>query len=145
MKNKLRHIFLIGAVVGVLLSVAFLVYASRRHEVVLFYYGAAAEVPGGTAFAVMNPFRDQTSEHTARRLIADLRTSNCQTILKQFGRQTDICTVLQSGRRATLVWRRDDESRRMLVYDIPEKQARLSISFSREEAGFVISSVSMVR
>jgi hypothetical protein len=33
----------------------------------------------------------------------------------------------------------------MLVYDIPEKQARLWITFRRDEGGSEVSSVSVVR
>jgi hypothetical protein len=53
----------------------FLLYASRTSDVVLYVHGTP-EVPQGRMFSVFNPFRDRTSEHTAERLIGDLRTDS---------------------------------------------------------------------
>ena len=53
---------LIAVVVVTLLFAAFFLYAWKRPEPVLFYYGAAPEVPQGTTIAIMNPFRDKRSE-----------------------------------------------------------------------------------
>jgi hypothetical protein len=112
----------------------------------LFYYGGAVEVPDGRAIAVMNPFRDRASEETAERLIRDLRTGNCQPIVKQFSDDgAHLCSVLQTTRRATIVWRQDGNLNRTLVYDLPEKRARLWIGFAREEGGWQVRSLSVVR
>jgi len=145
MKARISRLLSIALLAIIVLMAAFLLYASRRHEAVLFYYGGAVESPDETALAIMNPFRDKASEKTAERLIADLRTSNCQTIVKEFSDDPRICPVLQTSHHARLVWREDGDSSRMLVYDIPEKRARLWISFSREEGGLGVRSISVVR
>src|SRR5580698_6964399 len=105
-KARVRGFLLIAAATVIVFTTAFFVYASRRQEVMLFYYGGAVEVPDGRAIAVMNPFRDKASEETAERLIRDLRTGNCQAIVKQFSDDGPrICPVLQTTRRTRLVWR----------------------------------------
>lgn len=145
-KARITRLLLITGTALIVFTAAFFVYASRRPEAMLFYYGGAVEVPGGTAVAVMNPFRDEASEDTAERLIRDLRTDNCQTIVKQFSDDSPrICSVLQTTHRARLVWRQDGNLNRTLVYDLPEKRARLWIGFAREEGGWQVRSLSVVR
>jgi hypothetical protein len=141
--GRVLSIAVAGAVT--ILVLLFLLYASKRREAMLFYYGGAVEAPNENDFAVMNPFRDRASEKTAERLIADLRTSRCQTIVKEFSDDPHICPILQTSRRSVLVWRRDGESQRILVYDIRDKQARLRISFSLDEGGFGVRSLSLIR
>jgi hypothetical protein len=118
---------------------------TRAKELVLFYYGAAAEVPQGRVIVVFNPFRNRDSENTAERLIHDLRTGDCQRVVQSLneGMEYDarVCLVMHDTVRHSLVWREDG----MLVYDIPEKQARLWITFRRDEGGSEVSSVSVVR
>jgi len=146
MKARIGRLLSIAAATAIAFTGAFFVYGSRRPEAVLFYYGGAVEVPNGRAIAVMNPFRDTASEGTAERLIRDLRTGNCQAIVKKFSDNGPrICSVLQTTRRSRLVWRQDGNLNRTLVYDVPEKQARLWIGFAREEGGWQVRSVSVVR
>ncbi len=144
MKFRVGRFLSIAVVILVAIISAFLLYASRQPKPMLYYYGGAPEVPDGTAIAIMNPFRDKRSEKTAERLIADLRTSNCQTIARQFGGDARICAVLEDTHHARLVWRQDQPNGRMLVYDVPEKHARVWIGLSREEPGFGVRSVSVV-
>jgi hypothetical protein len=144
-----------GEIAGVILIVialatgAFLFYASRSKDVVLFYHGAAAEVPQGRVVVVFNPFRNRDSENTAERLIHDLETGDCQRVMQALSSATDydprVCLVMSSSRKHSLVWRKDGEQSRVLVYDIPQKRARLWITFHRYESGFAISSVSVAR
>jgi len=112
----------------------------------LFYSGAALEVPQGRIwFTLMNPFRDRTSEATAERLISDLNTENCPKIIKEFSDDDRICPTMLGPLSSKLVWREDGLSARMLVYDLVGKRARLWIVFAREEAGFMVRSVFLVR
>jgi len=146
MKPRIGRLLSIAAATAIVFTGALFVYASKRPEAMLFYYGGAVEVPNGRAIAIMNPFRDTASEETAERLIRDLRTGNCQAIVKEFSDDGPrICSVLQTTRRSRLVWRQDGTLNRMLVYDVPEKQARLWIGFAREEGGWQVRSVSIVR
>ena len=144
MKARRGGLLLIATVtIGVIAG--FFLYASRRPEPVLFYYGGGVEVPGGTALAIMNPFRDTVSERTAERLIADLRTGNCAAVIEELGNDPRICPTLEGTHRERLVWREDRGTGRMLVYELPEKRARLWIGFAREEGGFAVRSLSVIR
>ncbi len=130
----------------VFLTVAFFLYASHQHRAVLFYYGAAPEVPQGRSFAIMNPFRDRTSERTAERLIHDLKTSECQKILAQYNAEPDICPTVQGADRVSLSWREDGDSKRVLVYKlVGKREAKLWVLLVREEGGFGVQGISMVR
>jgi hypothetical protein len=124
-----------------------LLYATRSKNVVLFAHGTP-EVPQGRMFSVFNPFRDRTSEHTAERLIVDLRTDKCDQIVRELDRDDydpRVCSVMSETTQSSLVWRQDVESARVLVYAIPERRARLWIAFRRDEVGLTVSSVSVVR
>jgi hypothetical protein len=124
-----------------------LLYATRAKNVVLFAHGTP-EVPQGRMFSVFNPFRDRTSEHTAERLIHDLRTGKCDQIVRELDRDhydPRVCSVMSDTTQSSLVWRQDGESARVLVYAIPERRARLWIAFRRDEVGLTVSSVSVVR
>jgi hypothetical protein len=113
----------------------------------LFAHGTP-EVPQGRTFSVFNPFRDRTSEHTAERLIHDLRTDKCDQIVRELDRDDydpRVCPVMSGTTQSSLVWRQDGESARVLVYAIPERRARLWIAFRRDDAGLTVSSVSVVR
>jgi hypothetical protein len=138
---------LAGVITFLLLIVtAFLIYASRRPQPMLFYSGAAIEVPQGRIWlVVMNPFRDRTSEHTAERLIGDLKTDNCPEIIKEFSNDNRICPTVQGSHSERLIWRQDGPFTRVLVYDLTGKHARLWITFTREESGFGVRNVSLVR
>ncbi len=128
---------------------AFVFYAHKSRKVVLFYHGAAPEVPQERVIVVFNPFRTRESENTAERLMHDLRTGDCQCIVQGLTRGMDydprICVVMHAAGRHSLVWREDGVESRVLVYDIPEKEARLWITFQRHESGFGVAYVSVVR
>jgi hypothetical protein len=138
-------IAVLAAALGV--SCCFL-YASRATHIVLYSHGTP-EVPQGRMFTIFNPFRNRTSEHTAEKLIQDLRTSACDSIVRELDRGQEydprVCSVMLGTNRQRLVWRRDEESAKVLVYAIPEKQARIWIGFRRDEDRFGVSSVSVVR
>jgi hypothetical protein len=123
---------------------SFLLYAWRHPDPTLFYLGAAVEVPQGRAIAVMNPFRDKTSERTAEHLIRDLKTGDCLKIIMDFGDGNRICPAIQGSIFERLVWREDNPSARVLVYDLTGKGARLWITFNRDEGGFGVRSVSLI-
>jgi hypothetical protein len=124
----------------------FLIYAHGIRSVVLFSHGTL-EVPQGRMYTIFNPFRDRAPERVAERLIDDLRTERCANIVRELdGKDADprVCPVMSGTSGYSLIWRKDGESARVLVYAIPEKQARLWIGFRRDEAGFVASSVTVV-
>jgi len=114
--------------------------------VVLFYHGAAAEVPRGRVIVVFNPFRNRDSENTTERLIRDLNWGLPASCANRGGKDYDprVCLVMGKTGRHNLIWREDGEQSRVLVYDIPEEQATLWITFRRYESGFEVSSVSVV-
>jgi protein-S-isoprenylcysteine O-methyltransferase Ste14 len=123
----------------------FLVFAlARRDRAMLFQHGTP-EVPGGRAFAIMNPFRNQIAEHTAERLIRDLRTPGCEQIVHSLNSEERICAVLHSNRESSLIWREDADSGRVLVYDLPDVRARLWVIFGRHESGFEVDQISIIR
>jgi len=108
---------------------------------------AAAEVPRGRVIVVFNPFRNRDSENTTERLIRDLKTGGCQRVVQSLSGGKDyhprVCLVMGKTGSHNLIWREDGEQSRVLVYDIPEEQARLWITFRRHESGFEVSSVSV--
>jgi hypothetical protein len=104
------------------------------------------EVPGGHAFAIMNPFRNRRPEQVAEELISDLHTSRCEQILRDLHSEDPrFCPTLQKNRNATLIWREDGKSVRVLVYDLPNSNSRVWISSTRDEIGFVVTRVSLIR
>ena len=134
------------AISAILMSSAFLTYAySRRADPMLFQHGTP-EVPRWTAFAIMNPFRTKVSEETAERLIHDLRTTNCPTILHVLGSEDErICPTMRENKSSSLIWREDRSFSRQLVYELPDVRSRLWIVFRLEEGGFAVRSVSLIR
>jgi hypothetical protein len=135
-------------IIVVALGSGLLLYSSRTNRVVLFSHGTP-EVPQGRMFTIFNPFRNRDSEHTAERLIDDLKTGRCDQVVRDIdgSRNHDfrVCDVMNRTKEYALIWRQDGESARVLVYAVPEKRARLWITFRRDEVGFVVSSVSVVR
>jgi hypothetical protein len=126
----------------------FLLYASRTKNVVLFSHGTP-EVPRGQMLTVFNPFRDRASERTAERLIDDLRSDKYEQIVRGLDRNGNydpgVCSVMNKTAGHSLVWRQDGESTKVLVYAVPEKSARLWVSMRRDEVGFIVSTISVVR
>jgi hypothetical protein len=119
----------------------------------LYYYGASpGEVPQGTALAVLNPFRDRKDEVNAEWLIRDLRTSKCEQIVHERLRADAmrVCPVMRDNTEASLIWLdQESDSRRggtrKLIYDLPESKARLVVYFGTDEAGWGVSTVSVIR
>ncbi len=111
-------------IAGVLAVGGFLLYASKTPRLVLFAHGTP-EVPQGRMWVIFNPFRDRTSEHAAERLIDDLRTDQCERIVREFdvAEKYDprVCAVMNKTKAHSLVWRQDGESSKVLVYAITRK------------------------
>ena len=139
----------IAVAVGLLGAfVCFRWYDSRSTRIVLYSHGTL-EVPSNRLFSIFNPFRDRTSEHTAERLIRDLQTDRCDQIVRKIdvvrGYDPRVCTVIGHASDYSLVWREDGQSAKELVYYIPQQRATMWIGFKREEGGYQIYSVSVVR
>ena len=138
-------IILVTIIALVALASGFLVFAAaRKDQPMLFQYGTP-ELNEGRAFAIMNPFRNQDSEHTAERLIRDLRTFECARIVHSLSSEEQICPAMSNNQDAYLMWRKDSDSARMLVYDLPDVKSRLWVSFARHESGFEVDGLSIIR
>jgi hypothetical protein len=140
------------AAIAVILLTSFLLYKHRLDHPVLFYYGAALEVPQGTAIAILNPFRDRKDEANAEWLIADLRTGKCEQIVRERLSEDParICPILQGSTKASLIWldpvnRSNLAPGRRLVYDLPESKSRLFVYFGNSEAGWGVNTASLLR
>ena len=121
------------------------VVLGRSPRVMLLQHGTP-EVPGGHAFAIMNPFRNRRPEHVAEELIADLHSSRCEHILHDLNSEDPrLCPILREDSSARLIWREDGDSVRVLVYDLSKSRSRLWITSSRGEIGFVVTRVSLIR
>jgi len=153
-KRSMRRIFIRGEdlhsrtvyfVVVVRCSRLAFVLLARTPRLMLFQHGTP-EVPGGHAFAIMNPLRNRRPEHVAEQLISDLHTSRCQGILHELHSEDPrLCPVLKEDKDARLIWREDGDSVRVLVYDLPKSKARLWITSTRGEIGFAVKRVSLIR
>jgi hypothetical protein len=127
------------------LIIAAMLFSARSSRVMIFQHGAA-EVPGGHAFAIMNPFRNRHPEEVAEALISDLHSSRCEQILRDLhSDDARICPILRQDASANLIWRQDGEAIRELVYDLPRSKSRLWITSTRSEGGFGVSGVSLIR
>jgi hypothetical protein len=116
-------------IAGVILAT---VSAARSPRPVLFQHGTP-EVPGGHAFAIMNPFRNRRPEQVAEQLISDLHTNRCEQILHDLqSEDPSICPVLREYGTGSLIWREDRDSNRVLVYDLSRSKSRLWITSSRD-------------
>ncbi len=135
----------IGAIALGLLAIITFMCVRQKDTPMLFHYGTP-EVSGESVFAIMNPFRNRLPETIAERLISDLHTRQCEKILRDLHSDGDrICPAMDGGEDAHLVWREDEETTRILVYDLPKSKSRLQITSSREEAGFAVRAVSLIR
>jgi hypothetical protein len=140
-------------VAAFVLATSSVLYLTRSDHCVLYYYGASPEeVPQGTAMAVLNPLRNRKDEANAERLIKDLRSEKCEKIsLERLSADPNrICPMMRGNSRASLIWL-DPESditrggRRKLIYDLPDKRARLIVYFAADEAGWGVTTASIVR
>jgi hypothetical protein len=138
---------------GILAALCFLLYLGRSAHCVLYYYGASpAEVPQGTAVAILNPLRNRKDERNAEWLIRDLRTDTCEAIARgRLGADpAQVCPVMRGNSTASLIWL-DPEGNttsggiRKLIYDLPDKKARLIVYFGADEAGWGVKTISVVR
>ncbi len=148
-----RRIFYLLAAGILVIGIASVLFVNRSDHCMLYYYGASPEeVPQGAAVAVLNPFRNRKDEANADWLIQDLRTSKCEQIMRERLRTdpTRVCSVMRDNTKASLIWldQESDTTRggsRKLIYDLPESKARLVVYFATDEAGWGVSTVSVVR
>ena len=111
----------------------------------LFQHGTP-EVPQGRAFAIMNPFRNRRAEEVAEELMADLRTSRCEQLLRDLhSEDPQLCSVMSGNKRARLIWREDKSTERVLVYHLPESSSNLWITSRLDEVGFLVDGVTIIR
>jgi hypothetical protein len=112
----------------------------------MLYQHGNPEAPPGHAFAIMNPFRDRRPEEVAEELMSDLRTSRCEEILhKLHSEDPRICPIMSENKSARLIWREDGSMTRVLVYHLPESAANLWITSRRDEVGFIVAGLSIIR
>jgi len=133
-------------IVAVLVG-AFLMAAWRSNRAVLYHYGAAPEVPHGRSFVIMNPFRNRRPEEVAEELISDLRTNQCEQVLRELhSDDSRVCSTMQQNKHARLIWREDGSTSRVLVYHLPESNSNLWITSGRDpEIGFIVNRVSLIK
>jgi len=152
-RAKHRHRALFVVLGGIVLAAFCALYFSRSTHCVLYYYGASPEeVPQGTAIPILNPLRNRKDEANAGWLIRDLRTDKCDEISRgRLGADPiSICQVMRGNTKASLIWL-DPESdtvrggTRKLIYDLPDKKARLIVYFGVDEPGWGVKTVSVVR
>ncbi len=148
-----RSFFLLAAgVLVIVIAVASIHYLNRSAHCVLYYYGASPEVPQGRAIAVLNPLRNRKDEANAEWLIRDLRTGKCEGIAldRLAVNPTRTCQVMRRYSKASLIWL-DPESdttkggSRRLVYDLPDRKARLTVYFGADEPGWGVKTFSVVQ
>jgi hypothetical protein len=144
------RLFLLSALL--IIAISAILYHFRANHPVLYYYGASPEeVPQGRAIAVLNPLRNRSDEKNAEWLIRDLRTDRCEKIARDMlADPLRVCSTMRGNRKAILIWL-DPESDtikgvpRKLVYDLPDKQARLIVWFGPDESGWLVKTFSVVR
>ena len=149
--HRKQFILLVAAVL--VIAISLFLYIERADRCMLYYYGGSPEeVPQGTAIAVLNPFRNRQDEENAEQLMGDLKTARCEQIVhERLGTEpTRVCPVMRNSTKASLIWLdpEGDITRggmRRLIYDLPEKKARLVVYFGTDEAGFGVSTVSVLR
>jgi hypothetical protein len=75
-----------------------------------------------------------------------LHTNRCEQILHDLHSEDPrLCPTLQKDTDARLIWREDGNSVRVLVYDLPNSKSRMWITSTRDEIGFVVTRVSLIR
>jgi hypothetical protein len=151
--SRHRYRLLLVALALSALATLSVLYLIRSNHPILYYYGASPEaVAQGTAIAILNPLRNRKDEANAEWLIRDLRTEKCEQILRErLGSDpTTICEVMRGNTSASLIWL-DPESdtlrggSRKLIYDLPDKKARLIVYFGVDEPGWGVKTASVVR
>ncbi len=147
--RRARLVLVLGALtIGALC----LLYLKRTNHCFLYYYGAAPEdVPQGKASAVLNPLRNRKDERNAEWLIRDLRKAKCEEVSWELlADPTRICSTMRGNTKATLIWLDHERGTirggtRRLIYDLPDKKARLVIYFGADEPGWMVKTVSVTR
>jgi hypothetical protein len=145
--------FYLGILVVLAIAASSVLYLIRSDHCMLYYYGASpGEVPQGTAIAFFNPLRNRKDEANAESLIRDLRTEKCDEISRErLGADpARMCPVMRDNTKVSLIWL-DPESdtlkggTRKLIYDLPDKKARLVVYFGADEPGWGVKTASLVR
>jgi hypothetical protein len=147
-----RFLIAVAGAALVVLAGTFFLYARRFDHPVLYYYGAAPEVPQGTAIAILNPFRDRKDEANAQLLIRDLRTDRCEQIARErlSSDPARVCPAMRKSTKASLIWldptRKDGvwATARDLWYDLPESRSRLVVHFANSEYGWGVNTVELL-
>lgn len=142
-------------VFGLLLVAAGVLFLTRTTHPMLYYYGASPETPTGAAFPILNPFRDRADENNADYLLGKLRSDHCVDVVREYlpppPDQSSVCALIQGTTTARLVWMGPrqtlkthnslgsvfDMRVRRLIYDIPERHARVTVVFTMTEVGFI--------
>jgi hypothetical protein len=52
---------------------------------------------------------------------------------------------MSQSKSSHLIWREDRSTTRVLVYDLPGSKSRLWITWRRDEVGFVVNGISLIR
>jgi len=135
------------SIAALILLSAFFIYARSNRNPVLFSFGADPELPGGRILTVMNPFRQTSLEDAAEKLIHDLRSGDCEQILAKnnIRRGRMVCEMVKGSRSEREVWREDQSRECLLIYDLPDKGARLLVYFYRDEVGLTVGAISSIQ
>jgi hypothetical protein len=148
-----RSRLIIAGLLSFVVIAPLFLYNQRFDRPVLYYYGASPDAPQGTAIPILNPFRDRKDEANAQWLIKDLRTNQCEQIVRDrlAADPTRICSVLKQNTSASLVWLDPVRDRsgwrrsRKLYYDLPDSKSRLVVLFGPSEAGWGVVTVTLLR
>ena len=150
-------------VFGLLLVAAGVLFLTRNSRPMLYYYGASPETPSGTAIPILNPFRDRANENSASYLLGYLRSNRCGEVVREYlpplPDQATLCPAIEGTTTARLVWMEPiqtlkthnsqgsvfDMLERRLIYDIPERRARVTVVFTMTEVGFIPTTLSVKR
>ena len=154
LQNRAAKVMVLLGVGALTVGLFGLSYTHLGDRCVLYYYGASpAEVAQGTAVALLNPFRDRADEHNAEQLIHDLRTNQCEQIVRERlqTNPNEVCPVMRDTTRASLIWLdpvpsfQSSAPSRQLIFDLPEARARLAVYLNRDEVGWGVSTVSVTQ
>ena len=145
--------FVVAGAAVVIFIALFFPYSWRFDRPVLYYYGASAEVPRGTAIAILNPFRNRKDEANAEGLIRDLKTGKCEQIVRErlSSDPARVCPALRRSTKESLIWLDAERgngvwaAKRDLYFDLPESKSRLVVSFGNSEVGWGVNTVSLLR
>lgn len=152
MTNAATRMITFVAITFVVIACGFL-YKHRSDRCVIYYHGAAPETTGNRALSILNPFRSRNDEANAEWLIRDLKTTQCEQIVRErlSADSNSICSAVRGSAGEELLWLdpvpdfRGSSPFRRLIYDLPKSHARLVVSISRDEVGWGVSTVSVIQ